>query len=117
MLHAFVTAAFTDSAGFAALVTVLLGGGVTGAIVAFRRAGPETESISVQTMRDVIAELRRELSRLSAENERLRESVEHLEAVAHENQQLRARLEALEDRAEPGVVKAARRHVREHPDG
>ena len=96
MLHAIFEATFTDSAGFAAVVTALLGGGITGAIVAFRKAGPETEAISVQTLKGVIGELRAELDRLAAENRRLRDSVRHLEEAANENALLRARLEALE---------------------
>jgi ubiquinone biosynthesis protein UbiJ len=91
-----VTAAFTDSVAFAAIVTTILGGGLIGAIAAFRKAGPEVESISVKTMRDVIAELRDELTRLSNENRRLRQIVEQLEGVARENAALQARVERLE---------------------
>ena len=117
MALALIFGAFTDSAGFVALVSTLLGGGVIGAVAAFRKAGPEVESISVATMKGVIAELRAELDRLAAENAKLRSAVEALEHAAEENIRLRARLDALEDRASVEDVRAARREARENPHG
>lgn len=48
------------------IVGVLLGGGLAGALVAAFKAGPERESISVETLRGVIKELRTEAGRLRA---------------------------------------------------
>lgn len=81
---------------FVGVVTVLLGGGVLSAIAVFKKAGPEVESISVSTMKDVIEELRNELSRLGEENRRLHRNIEALEGVARENEELRRRIERLE---------------------
>src|SRR3954468_20518447 len=100
--------AVTDYAGFVALITTILGGGGLAAFAAFRKAGPESESVSVSTMKEVIAELRTETSRLSAENAKLRASVTSLENVARENARLRTRLDALEERADEAAVTAAR---------
>lgn len=88
--------AVIDSSVLVALVTVILGGGILGAITAFKKAGPEVESISVTTLKGVIEELRNELTRLSNENVHLRVSVEKLEGVARENVELRERIERLE---------------------
>jgi hypothetical protein len=54
------------------LVAVLGVGGIAGAVGAWLKSGPETESISMETMRGVIDELRTELDRLAAENRQLR---------------------------------------------
>lgn len=52
-----------DANVFLALVGILLGGSGVGAFVAFKKAAPEAESISVTTLRGVIEEMREELSR------------------------------------------------------
>jgi cell division protein FtsB len=53
------------------LLGAVLGGGLITALVAYRKSGPEVESISVGTMREVTEELRTEISRLKEENEKL----------------------------------------------
>jgi hypothetical protein len=95
-----LVASLLDSAGFVALVTAVLSGGLVASFTAFRKAGPEVESISVATLKGVIEELRAELTRLASENAHLRESVQHLEAVSRENDALRARIARLEVLAE-----------------
>lgn len=55
-----------------AIVGAILGGGLLTGIAAFRKAGPERENMTVDTLRGVIQELREEITRLSAEVEVLR---------------------------------------------
>ena len=65
------------------LVGLLLGGGFVFALIAAFKAKPERESISVNTLRGVIDELR-------SEAQRLRGVVDELEAeVASKNAQIR----------------------------
>jgi hypothetical protein len=45
------------------VVSILFAGGIAGAYATFRKAGPEVESLSVQTLKGVIEELRVELDR------------------------------------------------------
>jgi hypothetical protein len=68
-----------------ALVIALLGaGGIAGAVRAWRHSGPETESISVETMREVIGELRTELGRLADENRELHSQIAELRRTVAE---------------------------------
>lgn len=55
--------AAVDPTPLVALVSLILGGSGVGAIIAFRKAGPEVEAISVTTLRGVIQEMRDELER------------------------------------------------------
>ncbi len=59
-----------------ALLGVLLGGGGVTAVVAFRKAGPESAAIATETLINVNEELRKEIARLSAEVAKLREALE-----------------------------------------
>jgi hypothetical protein len=59
-----------------ALLGVLLGGGGVTAVVAFRKAGPESAAIATETLIKVNEELRREITRLSGEVEKLRKALE-----------------------------------------
>ncbi len=52
-----------DSTLFAAIISFVFGGGLIGAVQAYRKTGPEIEAISVTTLRGVIEELREELER------------------------------------------------------
>jgi hypothetical protein len=52
-----------DPSIFAGVVTALLGGGALGAYAAWRKAGPEAESIAAKTLIAVNSELRAELAR------------------------------------------------------
>jgi predicted nuclease with TOPRIM domain len=56
-----------------------LGGAAGGALVAWRKAGAESEAVAVKTLRSVIEELRAELGRKQAELDRLRERVDAAE--------------------------------------
>jgi predicted transcriptional regulator len=85
-----------DTTIFIAILTALLGGGGIGAVVAYKKAGPEVESISVKTMREVIEELRLELGRLQGENKKLRETVRKLEITALKAEKLQKRIDELE---------------------
>ena len=60
------------------LIAVLGAGGITGAVRAWLKSAPETESISVETLRAVIEELRTELNRLAGENRQLHEQISEL---------------------------------------
>lgn len=64
-----------DPTGVGLLVAGLLGGGGVASLVAFRKAGPEMESVSVTTLRGVIEEMRTELERkdriIGAQNEKI----------------------------------------------
>lgn len=55
---------------------LILGGGLAGSYVAFRKVGPETSAIATESLIKVNEELRKEISRLSNEVERLRTTVE-----------------------------------------
>lgn len=57
------------------LIALIAALGGAGGWVAYRKSGPESESINVATMRAVISELREELTRLSKENDKLRDEV------------------------------------------
>lgn len=48
---------------FALLISAIFGGGLVAALVAYRKAGPEVEALSVSTLKGVIEELRSELER------------------------------------------------------
>lgn len=85
-----------DTTIFVAILTALLSGGGIGAIVAYRKAGPEVESISIKTMKEVITELRNELQRLQGENQKLRTTVAKLEAAAIDNEKLQVKVADLE---------------------
>lgn len=60
------------------ILGAILGGGLLTAIAAYRKSGPEVESISVGTMKVVTDELRTEVSRMKKENNRLNVQVDEL---------------------------------------
>lgn len=60
------------------LISLFGAGGMAAAVRAWLKSNAETESISVETMRDVIGELRGELDRLRRENRELHEQVTEL---------------------------------------
>lgn len=77
-----------DASLLTIVVSFILGGGMATAYVAFKKAGPEVESISVGTLRGVIEELRVELDRKDAQLKdqnitigRLINRIEKLEAM------------------------------------
>jgi len=78
----------------AALVAGFLGaGGVTGAIVAWRRAGPESRSIEVATIRQVMEELRDEMYEERAANNTCKEMLERTRWELAQNRSEMTRLE------------------------
>lgn len=60
---------------------VAAAGAVLGAMVAWRKAGVESESVAVGTLRVVIAELRTELDRKDEELAGMRQRVDELEGL------------------------------------
>jgi uncharacterized coiled-coil protein SlyX len=56
-------ASVIDTGTLVPVVVAILSGGFVAAFAAYRKAGPEIESISVTTMRGVIEEMRAELER------------------------------------------------------
>jgi len=63
------------------ILAAVLGGGVISAIAAYRKSGPESEALTVATMKDVIEELRIEIARLAVENEKLKNEVKVMKAA------------------------------------
>jgi hypothetical protein len=87
-----VILATTDPAPLVAIIAAILGGGGIGAIVAYRKAGPEVESISVNTLKGVIQEMRTELERkdrtIDGLNHRLGEQQQQIAELAERIHQL-----------------------------
>jgi hypothetical protein len=83
-----------DFTPFVSMVTAILGGGLVWALIAYRKVGPEIESISVEAMSTVIKDLRTEM-----EN-REKDCARRIELVRVECRQeidtLKARLHAVE---------------------
>jgi len=71
------------------IVAVLAGLGGVGAWAAYRKSGPEAESITVGTLRGVIEELRTEVNRLSAEVEELRKENQELRRIVRDQRRNR----------------------------
>lgn len=69
-----------DPSVFAAIVLASLGTGGLGAVVAYRKAGPENTDLAARTMAFVNEELRTELKRRDEEIANLRERVAYLES-------------------------------------
>ena len=86
-----------------ALLIALLSGGFVTAVAAFRKSGPESESISVATLRGIIEELRVETER---KDRIIRELSERLAVTEN-------RLASLERRATAGEDRASRSEERE----
>jgi len=75
LLYYFIPFSAIDPGAIAAIAAALLGAGGIGGFAAYRKAGKEAESISVQTMVAVNEELRREIAR---RDEQLKEAKEEL---------------------------------------
>ncbi len=97
-----------DSSGlFFALVTFILGGGFAAAVVAFRKAAPEAESVAVNTLRGVIEEMGKELERRDkAHRDELRQRDETIGTLKAQIDELRGQVNQLhrskQDKPPPG---------------
>lgn len=92
-----------DLSGFAAVVIGILGSGGLGAIVAFRKAKPETESIIAGTLKTVIEEVQSERNYYKGIADGLREEIASKDRLLAEAYaqigDLRGRVQRLEDGA------------------
>lgn len=90
-----------------AIVMAALGGGGFSALLAYRKTAAETDSVSVATLKGVLAEMREEREVTTAENRELRREVREVHAcnerLLAENSELRDRVTHLERMIEGGA--------------